>query len=62
MQEIQEENSKRRWTREEVAGKIVDFEQAAKRLTSQRQLAEEIEIPRTTLQHCPGLDPGVRTP
>ena len=41
MQEIQEGNAKKRWTRQEVAGKIIDFEQAAQHLASQRQLAEE---------------------
>lgn len=48
---MQERNSQKRWTREEVASKIIDFEQAAKHLASQRQLAEELEIPRSTLQH-----------
>ena len=51
MQENREGNSKKHWSREEVAGKIIDFEQAAKHFASQRQLAEELEIPRSTLQH-----------
>lgn len=48
---MQERNSQKRWTREEVASKLIDFEQAAKHFASQRQLAEELEIPRSTLQH-----------
>ena len=48
---MQERNSKKRWTRDEVASKIIDFEQASKLMASQRQLAEELDIPRSTLQH-----------
>ena len=51
MQETHEENYKKRWTREEVVGKIIEFEEAVKHSTSQRQLAEEFGIPRSTLQH-----------
>ena len=42
---------KKRWSRAETAEKLDEFEQAYQRTPSQRQLAKELEIPRTTLQH-----------
>ena len=45
------EAKKKRWTREEIAEKIVELERASQGTPSQRQLAEELGIPRTTLQH-----------
>jgi hypothetical protein len=51
VQEIQGGNARKRWPRKEVAGKIIDFEQTAKHFASQRQLAEKLEIPRSTLQY-----------
>ena len=42
---------KKRWSRAEIAEKIDEFEQAYQHTSSQRQLAKELEIPRTTLQH-----------
>ncbi len=38
------------WNRDDIVGKIVDFEQAKDR-KSQRQFAQEHDIPRSTLQH-----------
>jgi len=43
-------NKKSKWERDEIAGKIVDFEQAKKE-QSQRQFAQEQGVPRTTLQY-----------
>ena len=53
MQEVENKKSKKNshWAREEIAQKIVEFEKAAQSLRSQRQLVEELEIPRSTLQH-----------
>ena len=45
------ETKTKRWSREEVARKIIEFEEGVKNLSSQRQLAEELEIPRSTLQY-----------
>lgn len=45
------ETSKKRWSRAEIAERIREFEQAYQRTPSQRQLAKEMEIPRTTLQY-----------
>lgn len=45
------ETKKRRWTREEIAEKMEVFEQAYRQTPSQRQLAKELGIPRSTLQH-----------
>ena len=39
------------WDRKEVAENISSYERKAKQGLSQRQLAEEMKIPRTTLQH-----------
>jgi hypothetical protein len=46
-----EGSGKRRWGREEIAERVEEFEQAHPRNPSQRQLAEELGIPRSTLQH-----------
>ena len=45
------EAKEKRWTREEIAEKMAELEQVSQGTSSQRQLAEELEIPRTTLQH-----------
>jgi hypothetical protein len=42
---------KKRWAREETATKLDEYEQGYRRTPSQRQLAEELGVPRTTLQH-----------
>jgi hypothetical protein len=42
---------KKRWTREEIATRLDEYEQGYRRTPSQRQLAEELGVPRTTLQH-----------
>ena len=42
---------KKRWNRVDIAEKMDQFEQAHQRTPSQRQLAEELDIPRSTLQH-----------
>jgi len=42
---------KKRWSRDEIAEKVEAFEQAYAHHPSQRQVAEELDIPRTTLQH-----------
>jgi hypothetical protein len=41
---------RKQWSREEVAEKVANYEQAPA-TASQRQLAEELGIPRSTLQH-----------
>jgi hypothetical protein len=41
----------KRWSRDEIAGKIETFEREYASHPSQRHWAEELEIPRTTLQH-----------
>lgn len=46
-----EKSKKRLWGRLEVAKKVVEFEKSIKRPASQRKLAEELKIPRSTLQH-----------
>jgi len=45
------ETGKKHWSRAEIAEKIKEFEQAYERSPSQRQLAKELKIPRSTLQH-----------
>ena len=46
-----EGTEKKRWSRADIAEKMDQLEQAYQRTPSQRQLAEELEIPRSTLQH-----------
>ena len=46
-----EGNRKKRWSREEVAKKLEGLEEKAQCSQSQRQMAEEAGVPRTTLQH-----------
>jgi hypothetical protein len=41
----------KRWKRVEVAEKVDEFKKAMKRSISQRQLAQELQIPRSTLQY-----------
>lgn len=50
MQEVAATKSKR-WGRAEIAQKMAEFEQSYQQTPSQRQGAEALEIPRTTLQH-----------
>jgi len=45
------ESEKKRWSRDEIAAKMEAFEQEYEGYPSQRHWAEELEIPRTTLQH-----------
>ena len=45
------ETSTRRWSRAAVAAKIAGFEHGYQRTPSQRQLAQKLQVPRTTLQH-----------
>jgi len=45
------ESQKKRWSRAEIAAKMEAFEQAYEGYPSQRHWAEELEVPRTTLQH-----------
>jgi hypothetical protein len=45
------EKTKRQWSRKEVAEKTAEFEEKYPDKPSQRQLAEELGIPRSTLQH-----------
>ena len=39
------------WSRETIAEKLAEYEQADQGTSSQRQLSQELGIPRTTLQH-----------
>jgi hypothetical protein len=41
----------KRWGRLEVAEKVAEFEKVVEKPISQRQLAQKLKIPRTTLQH-----------
>lgn len=43
-------NTKKKWKRDDLVSKVIDFEQA-KQSQSQRQWAEEHGVPRSTLQH-----------
>lgn len=51
MPEATETRKKKQWTRKEIAEKLEAYEQAYQRMPSQRRLAEELSIPRSTLQH-----------
>lgn len=44
-------STKKQWSRAEIAEKLDKFEQGYVRLPSQRQWAEDLGIPRSTLQH-----------
>src|SRR2546421_502392 len=48
---VEKESKNAVWGRKEVAEKISSFETIAQQGVSQRQGAEELKIPRTTLQH-----------
>lgn len=48
---LEEGRRKKRWGRTEIATKLAEFEQGYPEKPSQRQLASELGIPRTTLQH-----------
>jgi hypothetical protein len=41
----------KRWSREEVVAKMAEYDQAYLQTPSQRQLAEQLGVPRSTLQH-----------
>ena len=43
--------NKEHWSRAEIAEKMNDFKQGYQHTPSQRQLAKDLAIPRTTLQH-----------
>jgi len=43
--------ARKQWAREEIAEKLDAFEQGYERIPSQRQWAEDLGIPRSTLQH-----------
>lgn len=45
------ESRQSRWKRQEATPILVDFETARKQGISQRQFAEQAQVPRTTLQH-----------
>ncbi|MBU0495129.1 MAG: hypothetical protein KKB13_25070 [Chloroflexi bacterium] len=45
------ETRKNQWSRAEVAAKMAAYEEAYQRTPSQRQVAEELQVPRSTLQH-----------
>ena len=49
--EAGQKEGKKSWSRTEVAAKLSEYEQSYSGETSQRQLATELGIPRTTLQH-----------
>jgi len=51
VKEQSNDQKKKRWSRTEIAEKVIEFEKAKERLLNQRQVAEEIGIPRSTLQH-----------
>jgi hypothetical protein len=51
VQQEVEATKKKRWAREETATRLDEYEQGCHRTPSQRQLAEELGIPRSTLQH-----------
>jgi hypothetical protein len=44
-------SDRKQWSRKEIAEKLDEFEQGYARLPSQRLWAEELGIPRSTLQH-----------
>jgi len=46
-----EGNGRKRWRREEVAKKLEEVEEESQCTRSQRQKAEELEVPRSTLQY-----------
>ncbi len=48
---MQTEKIQKKLSRLEMALKLVEFEKAKQSLPSQRMIAKEIGIPRTTLQH-----------
>lgn len=41
----------KRWSRQEVAEKMAEYDQAYLQTPSQRQLAKQLDVPRATLQH-----------
>ncbi len=45
------EPKKKQWSREEVAEKMEAYAEAYQQMPSQRQVAEELKVPRSTLQH-----------
>lgn len=46
-----EGNRRKCWSREEVAKKLEEVEEGSQRVYSQRQMAEELGVPRSTLQY-----------
>ena len=45
------ETRKKQWPREEVAEKMEAYAEAYQQIPSQRQVAEELKVPRSTVQH-----------
>jgi hypothetical protein len=41
----------KRWSRQEVAEKMAEYDQEYLQTPSQRQLAKQLDVPRSTLQH-----------
>jgi hypothetical protein len=44
-------SDRKQWSRQEIAAKLGEFEQGYARVPSQRQWAEDLGIPRSTLQY-----------
>ena len=44
-------SARKHWSREEIAQKLDQFEQGYRQFPSQRQWAEDVGVPRSTLQH-----------
>jgi hypothetical protein len=49
----------KRWGRLEVAEKVAEYNKVVKESVSQRQLAQELKVPRTTLQHWLSRKEGI---
>jgi len=47
----EEKPTNRQWGRQEIAEKMAEYERDYPHTLSQRQLAEQLDIPRSTLQH-----------
>jgi len=47
----EKEQNKKQWSRQDVAGKMAEYDRDYPHTPSQRQLAEQLNIPRSTLQH-----------
>jgi hypothetical protein len=47
----EKEQDKRQWSRQDIAEKMAEYDRDYPHTPSQRQLAEQLDIPRSTLQH-----------